>query len=266
MHATKGFGTVFAIAAIALFALPAAAGAAVLHNQNSGGTGPGFFSQTDVDSDDFTELADDFVVPNGQTWTIRGIDVTGVYDGVGFGGPVTGINVRFYSNSGANLPGTELFSQLGIVPANGLAGPSFSLAIGGAPALTPGRYWLSVQAEGVNLPDQIWDWKDRTPRVGRPAASRTNFGFCGAAPNWVSRSGAGCATNSDLPDQMFSLSDTAPPSTLPVTPPVTPPAVGPPGNPTSPVNPAGNIRKRKCKKKQKAGAEIAKKKKCKKKK
>jgi hypothetical protein len=37
----------------------------------------------------------------------------------------------------------------------------------------------------------------------------------------------------------------------------------PPGNPTSPVNPAGNIRKRKCKKKQKtAGAEIAKRKKC----
>ena len=41
----------------------------------------------------------------------------------------------------------------------------------------------------------------------------------------------------------------------------------PPGNPTSPINPAGNVRKRKCKKTQKtAGAQIAKKKKCKKKK
>jgi hypothetical protein len=40
----------------------------------------------------------------------------------------------------------------------------------------------------------------------------------------------------------------------------------PPGNPTSPVNPAGNIRKRKCKKKQKRSAEVAKQKKCKKKK
>jgi hypothetical protein len=40
----------------------------------------------------------------------------------------------------------------------------------------------------------------------------------------------------------------------------------PPGNPASPVNPAGNIRKRKCKKKQKRSAEVAKKKKCKKKK
>ena len=40
----------------------------------------------------------------------------------------------------------------------------------------------------------------------------------------------------------------------------------PPGNPASPINPAGNIRKRKCKKKQKRSAEVAKKKKCKKKK
>jgi hypothetical protein len=37
------------------------------------------------------------------------------------------------------------------------------------------------------------------------------------------------------------------------------------GNPTSPTNPAGNVRKRKCKKKQKRSAEVAKKKKCKKK-
>ncbi len=40
----------------------------------------------------------------------------------------------------------------------------------------------------------------------------------------------------------------------------------PPGNPASPINPAGNVRKRKCKKKQKRSAEVAKKKKCKKKK
>jgi hypothetical protein len=50
------------------------------------------------------------------------------------------------------------------------------------------------------------------------------------------------------------------------------PAAAPPGNPTSPVNPAGNIRKRKCKKAKKkssggsTGAYAAKKKKCKKRK
>ncbi len=43
------------------------------------------------------------------------------------------------------------------------------------------------------------------------------------------------------------------------------PATTPPGNPASPINPAGNIRQRKCKKKKKRAA-VAKKKKCKKKK
>jgi hypothetical protein len=41
--------------------------------------------------------------------------------------------------------------------------------------------------------------------------------------------------------------------------------VCPPGNPASPTNPAGKTRKRKCKKKQKRAAEVAKKKKCNKK-
>jgi hypothetical protein len=50
----------------------------------------------------------------------------------------------------------------------------------------------------------------------------------------------------------FALTVTAPPSTTP------------PGNPTSPINPAGNVRKRKCKKKQK-GAAAAKRRKCRKK-
>ena len=50
-----------------------------------------------------------------------------------------------------------------------------------------------------------------------------------------------------------------------VTPPATP-ASNPPGNPTSPINPAGHLRKRKCKKAKRHSASAAKKKKCKKRK
>jgi hypothetical protein len=70
-------------------------------------------------------------------------------------------------------------------------------------------------------------------------------------------------TNNSSAD--FALS-TNPPRNNATTPSETPCATTPPGNPTSPVNPAGNVRKRKCKKKQKRSAEVAKKKKCKKKK
>jgi hypothetical protein len=79
--------------------------------------------------------------------------------------------------------------------------------------------------------------------------------------------GANCATALDAADDTnngeadFSLVGANPRANS-----VTPTEVlCPPGNPNSPVNPAGNVRKRKCKKKQKRSAEIAKKKKCKKK-
>ena len=256
MSAMKGFWAALATAAIGLCAVPALAGAAVLHDQNSGGDGTGFFSQTDTDSGSFSELADDFAVPDGQSWTIDQVDVTGHYDAGT--GPVSGIDVRLYSNSGANLPDAQLFEELGIAPLNGTAGPNFSIPLTGAPALSAGAYWVSVQAIGLNYPGNIWDWDNRAPQVGSPAAARTSFLLPCMSPNWAPRSTAGCGGNATVPDQMFSLSGTA----------STPPATTPPGNPTSPVNPAGNIRKRKCKKKQKTSrsAEVAKKKKCKKKK
>jgi hypothetical protein len=79
--------------------------------------------------------------------------------------------------------------------------------------------------------------------------------------------GANCATALDAADDTnnaandFSLvgANPRPNSQAPID------TLCPPGNPNSPINPAGNTRKRKCKKKQKRSAEVAKKK-CKKKK
>ena len=80
--------------------------------------------------------------------------------------------------------------------------------------------------------------------------------------------GGTCATALDAADDTnnaasdFSLVDANPrPNSLAPT-----ETLCPPGNPASPINPAGNVRKRKCKKKQKRSAEVAKKKKKKKKK
>jgi hypothetical protein len=77
----------------------------------------------------------------------------------------------------------------------------------------------------------------------------------------------GCATSLDSADDTndsaadFSVSTSTNPrnNAAPIT-----ETVCPPGNPNSPTNPAGKTRKRKCKKKQKRSAEVAKKKKCKK--
>src|SRR5262245_14048363 len=82
---------------------------------------------------------------------------------------------------------------------------------------------------------------------------------------------AGCASelqpSDDTDNSAADFAVTTPnPRPNSLAPTETPCGATPPGNPTSPVNPAGNIRKRKCKKKQKRSAQVAKKKKCKKKK
>jgi hypothetical protein len=191
-------------AAVACLAIPASAGAVVLHDQNSGGNGTGVFSQQDG-ATNFAELADDFTVTGPRKWTIKTVHVTGHYD---FGtGPTTGVNVRIYSNAGS-LPGTELFSQLAVTPSNGLFGPSFSIPLSGAPKLGRGTYWISVQALLTGYPANVWDWDNRAPQVGFPAAARTGFVPGCQAPNWGVRSAPSCIGFAAVPDQMFSLEGT----------------------------------------------------------
>ena len=54
------------------------------------------------------ELADDFVVPSGQTWNINQLDAAGVYyNGIG---PAASVNLRFYDNAGG-LPGGNVATR-----------------------------------------------------------------------------------------------------------------------------------------------------------
>jgi len=55
-----------------------------------------------------SDLADDFVVPAGQTWNVQSIDADGVYIGPG---PASSFNVFFYADN-AGLPGTQVYSAM----------------------------------------------------------------------------------------------------------------------------------------------------------
>src|SRR5687768_4004881 len=84
-------------ALVVWLAIPGSAAATVLHDQNSGGDGTGFFSMDNTGTINDSEVADDFHVPPLQSWTIRGLEVTGEYE---FGsGPVSGVTVRFYEKA-----------------------------------------------------------------------------------------------------------------------------------------------------------------------
>src|SRR5262245_60984616 len=72
---------------------------AELYNQNDDDNGVGIVSQnfeTSLDAYD-AQAADDFVVPDGHSWQVKEVDVTGVY----FNGPGPAVseNVTFYKSS-----------------------------------------------------------------------------------------------------------------------------------------------------------------------
>jgi len=185
-----------------MLAVPVAADAAVLYDQTGS---PAPFGNrissnqfpTQPSGDD--QAADDFTVPAGQQWTVDRVDVIGE----SFGGLGSSANVYLYASAGT-LPGAELFRQTvsGVTPTN------YSIPVGGAPALSPGTYWVSVQGVGGNV-GQGWFWDDRAVQSQNKAAWRNPGGGQGAGcTSWTVRTSC---TMGAAPDQLFKLSGTSSP-------------------------------------------------------
>ncbi len=148
--------------------------------------------------DDFT--ADDFVVPAGQTWNITEVDVQGSYFNCTTCGPAASFNVFFYQDSGT-LPGTLVATRV----ANTYTGTTdFVITLTSAVTLTPGTYWVSVQARLDFGTGGQWAWQDRTIQSNSGAAfENPGGGFaCPGGNGWV-RKPTCVATTS--PDQVFRL-------------------------------------------------------------
>src|SRR6187200_3087026 len=65
--------------------------------------------ESDFDAYD-DELADDFVVPSGDQWSVGTVDAIGVY--YNGGGLAASFNVRFYPDSASHFPGTVVAERL----------------------------------------------------------------------------------------------------------------------------------------------------------
>ena len=224
-EARRFFGVLVAVGCLTL---PASASATDIWDQNNSGDGSGVFSQQDVPPTNPapSEVADDFFIPVGGPLTIRGVTVTGHYD---FGtATASSVNVRFYQDAGT-VPGALVTEQLNIVPAAGVASGDFAIPLSPGVELATGTYWVSVQANGLDYSDEIWDWDNRTLQgITDPAAARTAAIAGCLVPVWAARSMPACIGFPAVPDQMFSLSSTAP--TAPTTPAGPSPVVTPPAD------------------------------------
>ena len=177
----------------------------VLYDQNDNDGLTGSVSQDfEAANDGFdAQGADDFVVPAGETWTITGVDATGVY--FNGPGPAASFTVAFFNNSGT-LPGTAVTSQSGLAYTDTTGFGSPVITLSSPVVLTEGTYWVSIQARMDFTPNGEWGWEDRTVQSGSSGAWQNPGGGFGACPTWGPK--LTCIPTASGPDFMFRLHGT----------------------------------------------------------
>ena len=160
-------------------------------------------SATFTDSPSFnSDLADDFVVPIGQAWQVRWIDVDGAY--FNGSGPANSFNVFFYYDNDG-FPGMQVWSRtiLGDWHQNG---STFTINLPTCcwPILYPGTYWVEIQANMTAMCCGEWGWTNRTVANVNAAVWQNPSGSFGACQSW-SRRGATCGLDPSAPDQVYRL-------------------------------------------------------------
>src|SRR5215831_7996234 len=185
--------------------LPPKAPQAILYDQYNNAGLNATFSGTFTDFTGFdADLADDFVVPAGQTWNVESIDADGVY--FNGSGPANSFNVFIYTDS-AGFPGTQVYSTLN-QPVS-VVGTTFTVSLSPAAVLSPGTYWIEIQANMTFAVGGQWGWTDRTVQSNNGAAWQNPGGGFGICITWGRRGDpAGCNIDPGVPDQVYRINGT----------------------------------------------------------
>src|SRR6266496_3928268 len=174
----------------------------ILYDQYNNASTVASLSATFTDFPTFSaDLADDFVVPGGQTWNVQSIDADGVYFN-GFG-PATDWNVFIYTDS-STLPGTQIFSALNQPVVQ--VGTTFTVNLPVAAVLGAGAYWIEIQANMTFGTQGEWGWTDRTVQANNGAAFRNPGGAFGCGTAWVRK--PVCVPTTSGPDQVYRINGT----------------------------------------------------------
>src|SRR6476620_7133425 len=174
----------------------------VLYDQYNNAGGNATLSATFTDFPTFSsDLADDFVVPAGQTWNVQSIDADGVY--FNGSGPATNWNVFIYANSGV-LPGAQVYSTLNQPVTQ--VGTTFTVNLTPAAVLPAGTYWIEIQANMTFGTQGEWGWTDRTVLSNSGAAFRNAGGGFACGTAWVRN--PVCVPTTSGPDQVYRINGT----------------------------------------------------------
>ena len=167
------------------------------NNASAIGTLSTMFSDIPMFSSD---LADDFIVPTGQTWSVQSIDADGAILGPG---PVASFNVFFYADN-AGLPGAHIYTAMN-QPFT-VTGSTFTVNLPTMAVLNAGTYWVEIQANMMFASNGAWVWTDRTVQSNNGAAWQNPGGGFGVCPTWALKTT--CVQITGGPDQVFRLNGT----------------------------------------------------------
>lgn len=132
-------------------------------------------SQFFVDAGSAAELADDMVVPTGQTYVVSRVWSHGSYGSTGTagptegsngtGGPIDGVDVKFFADAGGS-PGAVQCGYTALSPVGRPNVADFVVDLPTPCRLAPGRWWLSVQGRMPRNPRGQWFWAEATDSAG----------------------------------------------------------------------------------------------------
>ena len=171
----------------------------VLYDQTSNPSGSYISSQNfGSGNTSNTAAADDFVVPEGQTWIVKEVDIPGVY--FNGSGPAKSESVTFFKDKHAKVG--KIVDDL-----EGLHGTddfgSFAITLGEKGVkLKSGHYWVSVVTNMDFSGGGEWGWENQTPGTteGDPAMWENPGGT--KCQTWTAES---VCFGASVGDQMFTL-------------------------------------------------------------
>ncbi len=174
----------------------------VLYDQNSDSQGYADISQNFESSYDVYDAqgSDDFTVPSGSTWTVKEVDVTGLYFN-GFG-LATSEHVAFYKASKKGPK--KLVAEFDVAGDDDGIG-NFVITLPGKGAkLKSGHYYVSVVANMDFAAGGEWGWATRVTKVGDSAKwQNPGNGFSTGCTKWKDEQT--CLGGVGGPDHMFTL-------------------------------------------------------------
>jgi hypothetical protein len=151
---------------------PSGSGSCILFDQAVHCDELGFSSQWFVDLGGGIDVADDFVVPVLDMWLLTGVAAPGFFEPFD-AGPLGAVNVTVWSNS-LTLPGQVLCSYPAR-PTIGLTASTLAVELDPPCQLSPGIYWIQVQAVMPFAGGQgsgQWFWRESNTSFGNEFAFR----------------------------------------------------------------------------------------------